>query len=119
MSIVSRSGRARTSLTNPDAFAVSDRDGAWRNHSDMVWQYQWQGTELVNQRLLVGRDEYDQPNEQLRNPQLPPDPVPIDNPRPEPFQYDATGGDAVYDWDTPGADWDSGINWDQVSPVPD
>lgn len=116
MSIISRSGRARTSVTDPRAFAVSDRDGSWRNHCDMAWQYQWQGNELVNLRILVGLDELDVPNEQLRNPQLPPDPVPVDNPRLEPFQYDANPS-TVTQWDQPGAQWDAPNNqWDNTVP---
>lgn len=126
----SRSGRARTSLTNPDSFAVSDRDGSWRNHSDMAFQYQWAGSELVNLKLLVGRDELDVPNEQLRTPILPPDPIPTKNPRLEPFNYDANPSQ-ITQWDQPGGQYDSPVNewgqpinsWDNkilgVSEVPD
>jgi hypothetical protein len=110
----SKSGRAFTSLNRPRAFGVSDRDGAWRNHADMAWQYQYAGNSLVNLRLLVGRDELDTPNEQLKNPYLPPDPVPIKDPRTEPFAYDANPS-TVTNWDTPGADWDqSGNQWDNL-----
>lgn len=119
----SRSGRARTSLTNPDSFAVSDRSGSWYNHSDMAFQYEWAGNSLVNLKLLVGIDELDIPNEQLRNLVLPPDPVPTKDPRTEPFGYDANPS-TVVNWDTPGANWDTpGGQWDNqvlgTSEVPD
>lgn len=130
MGLSSKSGKATTSIMNPDSFAVSDRDGAWRNHSKMVWQYQWQGASLVNTRILVGEDEVDIPNEQLRSLVLPPDPIPTQDPRLEPFQQDANAGNLsgygyqnaanstpfpVTNWDQPGQNWDTpGTMWDNV-----
>ena len=109
----SRAGRAHVSLTNPDAFVVSDRDGSWRNAAQMVWQYKWAGDSLVNLRILVGSDEVDVPQEQLRTPILPPDPVPIKNPRLEPFAYDANPS-LVVCGNQPGAEWDDGNNYDNL-----
>ena len=77
--------RARTNATAPEAWATSDRNGMIYNHPDLVWQHQWAGTQLINLRVLVGRDEYDTPNRQLGTIILPPDPVSIVNARPEPY----------------------------------
>ena len=128
MGLSSKSGRARTSVTNPDAFAVCDRCGCWENHSKLNWQYQWAGNDTVNLRLLVCSRCYDRPQEQLRSLVLPPDPIPTRDPRLEPFQYDANagniagqgtnnpaGGQDVTNWDQPGATWDTpGNMWDNV-----
>jgi hypothetical protein len=59
-----------------------------RNQKDLVWQMEWQGTRLINKRILVGQDEYDRPNRQLGTIILPPDPVSILNARPEPYYID-------------------------------
>ena len=88
MSYASLSGRARTSSTRPQAFAVCDRCGFWNNHYKLRWQYDYAGTSLVNQRLLVCSRCLDRPQQQLRAIVLPADPVPIINPRVEPFALD-------------------------------
>lgn len=51
--------------------------------SDLKWQYQWAGVKLQNIRLLVCDHCADRPQEQLRTIILPPDPIPVYNPRPE------------------------------------
>jgi len=77
-------GRARVDPQNPQAFAVCDRCGKRRNHVDLTWQHEWQGNQLVNLRILVCHDTcLDKPHEFTRPPLLPPDPVPIKDPRPE------------------------------------
>lgn len=88
MSYASLSGRARTSSRRPQAFAVCDRCGMWYNHFKLRWQYQYAGTSLVNQRLLVCKPCNDKPQAQLRAIVIPADPVPILNPRVEPFALD-------------------------------
>jgi hypothetical protein len=88
MAYASRSGRANTSLLKPRAFAVCDRCNRWWNHYKLRWQYDWRGTTLANIRLLVCPECYDKPQQQLRAIVLPPDPVPIKQPRPEPFSED-------------------------------
>ena len=88
MGYASKSGRARTSSTRPQAFAVCDRCGIWYNHVDLKWQYDWRGTSLQNLRFLVCRRCLDKPQQQLRAIILPADPVPINNPRIEPFAED-------------------------------
>ena len=85
MAYASRSGRARTSATNPQAFAVCDRCGLWYNHVNLRWQYDWRGTSLQNLRLLVCSTCYDEPQQQLRAIVVPADPVPIMNPRIQDF----------------------------------
>ena len=49
----SLSGRARTDVNNPRAFAVCDRCGLWYNHSDLNWQMDYRGRTLQNIRILV------------------------------------------------------------------
>lgn len=81
---IARSGRARISIRRPRAMGESDRSGFWYNHADMVRQYQWAGNKLVDTGLLVGPDEVDIPQDQLRSLILPPDPRPVINARPSP-----------------------------------
>ena len=88
MGYASKSGRARTSSTRPQAFAVCDRCAVWENRVNLRWQFQWQGTSLQNIRLLVCRRCLDKPQAQLRAIIIPADPVPIQNPRTEPFSDD-------------------------------
>jgi hypothetical protein len=80
--------RARTNATAPEAWATSDRNGMINNQRDLLWQYDWAGTQLINKRILVSRDEYDEPQRQLGTIILPPDPVSIPNARPEPYAID-------------------------------
>lgn len=88
MGYASKAGRARTSVTRPQAQAVCDRCGIWYSHSDLRWQFDWAGTSLINKRILVCRRCLDKPQPQLRAIILPADPVPIANPRTEPFTED-------------------------------
>jgi len=80
-------GRARVSSRRPEAQSVCDRCGLNYSLSDLQWQYQWQGMQLQNLRLLVCRTCLDVPQIQLKTIILPPDPLPVLNPRPE--NYDA------------------------------
>jgi len=88
MGYASKSGRARTDARNPRAFAVCDRCSIWYNHYQLSWQYDWAGASLVNKRILVCSTCYDVPQEQLRAIVIPADPVPIVNPRVEPYAWD-------------------------------
>ena len=81
-------GRAKVSSSHPQAFACCDRCSLWYNHVDLRWQMQWSGTKLQNLRLLVCERCWDVPQEQLKARILPPDPLPIRNPRPEYFYID-------------------------------
>lgn len=77
-------GRAKVSVTRPQAFAVCDRCGFLYNHVDLQWQYDWRGPNLANLRKLVCESCLDKPQENgQRTFILPPDPVAIRNARPE------------------------------------
>jgi hypothetical protein len=88
MGYASRSGRARTSARNPQAFAICDRCALWYNHVDLKFQFDWAGASLINKRILVCNTCYDVPQNQLRAIIIPADPVPIINPRVEPYAWD-------------------------------
>lgn len=89
MAYASKAGRASTSISRPVAQAVCDRCGIWYSHNQLVWQYDFAGAGLVNKRLLVcTRTCNDKPQQQLRAIIIPADPVPIQNPRTEPFTED-------------------------------
>jgi hypothetical protein len=77
-------GRAQISARAPRALGVCDRCGFLYNHDDLQWQWDWlQGPRLFNLRILVCRPCLDIPQESGRTIVLPPDPVPIADPRPE------------------------------------
>lgn len=90
MSYASRSGRARVSSTNPQAFGVCDRCGMWYNRVDLRNQMEWRGAALLPLYIYVCNDCYDVPQEQLRAIVVPADPIPIIQPRVEPFDADET-----------------------------
>jgi len=85
MGYASRSGRARTSATNPQAHAICDRCGFRYNHVDLSWQFDWAGASLINKRILVCSPCNDEPQTQLRAIVLPADPTPIMNARTQNF----------------------------------
>ena len=76
-------GKARVSARSPQAFGVCDRCKFLYNHTDLSWQFDWQGSSLINQRVLVCRRCMDVPQPQKRAIIIPADPVPVQNPRPE------------------------------------
>lgn len=81
-------GRAKVSPSSPSAFGVCDRCGIWHSLRDLLWQYQYAGTRLQNQRLLVCSRCLDVPQPQLKARLIQPDPVPVMNARPEQFFVD-------------------------------
>lgn len=83
MGWASQSGRAVTNPSYPRAFAVCDNCRFWYNHNKLKWQREWQGTQIINKGFLVCKGCLDKPNPQLKARLMPPDPVPIANPRPE------------------------------------
>ena len=85
MSYASKSGRARVSARNPQAFAVCQRCGMWENRVNLQFQFEWAGAQLRNTYKLVCKHCLDIPQEQLRAIVLPADPVPIYYPSPEDF----------------------------------
>lgn len=90
MAYASRSGRARTNATSPQAHGICDRCGFRYNHDDLSWQYDWAGASLINRGILVCSACLDTPQEQLRAIVVPADPVPILNPRIEYFSSYST-----------------------------
>jgi hypothetical protein len=100
MAYASRSGRARTSASSPQAFAVCDRCGIWYNHVNLRWQFDYRGTTLQNIRILVCNTCYDTPQSQLRAIVLPADPVPIINPRVESYASNSTDRRQVSGYNT-------------------
>jgi len=100
MAYASRSGRARTDARDPRAFAICDRCALWYNHFELKWQYDWAGASLINKRILVCDPCYDEPQNQLRAIVLPADPVPIVNPRVEPYAWDETDRRQVSGYNT-------------------
>lgn len=78
-------GRARVSSSSPSAHAICDRCSFRFNRADLSWQFQWAGVKLQNLRLLVCRTCLDKPQVQLKTIIIPPDPLPVYNPRPEAY----------------------------------
>ena len=82
-------GRARVDATSPRAFAICDRCARLYNHKDLHWQYDFRGRSLANLRILVCHTCEDTPQPQLKPRIIPPDPLPIQNARPERYrQYE-------------------------------
>lgn len=83
MGSTSRTGRASVNPSAPEAFGICDRCGFQYNLSQLQYQFDWQGTSLINKRLRVCSSCMDVPFEQNRTIILPPDPPSIYDPRPE------------------------------------
>ena len=85
-------GRAYADATSPRAWGICDRCGVLRNLSDLVFQRQYNGTQLYDTRLRVCYDRcLDIPQPQFLNPILGPDPMPVLNPRPPMYSVDEEG----------------------------
>src|ERR1700727_2320818 len=65
----------------PSALGICDYSGFVFLRKDLVRQMEWRGSALVWTGFYVGKPYLDQPNEQNRPPILPPDPVPVRDPR--------------------------------------
>ena len=83
MAHADRAGRAAVDIRSPRAFAVCDSCGEWYNRHQLLDQHEWAGDSLIDLNLRVCRKCWSQPQEQFRTIILPPDPIPIDDPRPE------------------------------------
>src|SRR5271169_5877295 len=77
--------RTSTNVRSPRSWGTCDRSGFIANHENLVWQFDWRGTQLENLRILVAPDMLDEPQRQLGTIILPPDPVSILNARPEQY----------------------------------
>ena len=82
--------RADVNIDRPSAWSTDDRSGMIINHNKLAFQWDWAGSQLINKRILVGPDNMDKPQEQLRTIILPPDPDPLFNARPENYVIDET-----------------------------
>src|SRR6202790_19811 len=95
---------------HPQALGICDYTGFVHNYRDLVRQMEWRGNAIVWTGFYVGRQYADRPNEQLRPPILPPDPVPVRFPRlqqPTPITWSDNGTN--YTWATsPVYDW---VSW--------
>lgn len=80
--------RFNVSMSSPRARGVCDFCGFQYQHDQLRWSMQWQGPAIQNTRFLVCDSCWDTPQEQLRTILIPPDPLPIENPRPENYVSD-------------------------------
>jgi hypothetical protein len=88
MGSTNRTGRASVNPFDPRAFGICDRCGFLYNLAKLQYQYQWNGVALMNRGIKVCPTCHDEPSEFLRNIILPPDPLPVDQPRTEPYAID-------------------------------
>lgn len=84
----SRYTHASISAQSPQALGTCDRCGMVYQHSRLSWQFDWRGPRLQNLRILVCPTCLDAPQQNgQRTIILPPDPLPITNPRPDPYMF--------------------------------
>lgn len=83
MAYADRAGYARVDPQRPRAFGVCDGCGAWYNRNDLRVQYEYMGDSLGDTGQRYCRRCLSKPQPQLKPVLLPPDPVPISDPRPE------------------------------------
>jgi hypothetical protein len=88
----------RINTENPDALGICDYTGFVFNRKDLVRQMEWRGNALVWTGFMVGRPYADKPNPQLIPPILPPDPVPVEQPRPPYQQLNEWSNNALGLW---------------------
>lgn len=100
----------------PTALGICDYTGFVFERRDLVRQMEWRGNALVWNGFYVGKPYADEPNQQNRPPILPPDPVPVRDPRlqqPETITWSMGQSQiwsllTVYDW-TSWAGSDDGV----------
>lgn len=117
-------GRGSVNARNPRPLAVCDRCSFVYNIDALTWQYQWSGVKLQNLRLLVCPECLDKPQPQLKTIVIPPDPMPVLNPRPEQYAVTVPSFMATETPSFEGSDLttESGDNliWeDETTPLPD
>lgn len=76
-------GRAAVDPTDPRAWATCGRCGMLYNHEKLIYDQEWNGAQLVTLTILICEKCSDVPQQQLRAMTLPPDPEPIQLPRPD------------------------------------
>lgn len=80
--------RAAVDPSNPRSWGTDDRSGFVGNHKNLMWQFEWAGTQLINKQILVYADQYDTPQRQLGTIIISADPEPVMNARPEQYPID-------------------------------
>jgi hypothetical protein len=78
-------GRAQVDPSRPAAFGVCDKCGFLFNHRTLQFQWEFRGQQLQNTGMLRCRPCLDKPQDQLRPLNIPLDPPPILNARPEQY----------------------------------
>jgi hypothetical protein len=84
-------GRAKVNKKSPQAFGVCDRCYMLYNLVDLRWQFEFRGNQLQNIQLRVCDRCMDKPQDQLRPKNVPADPIPVYQPRPENYASDNQG----------------------------
>lgn len=82
--------RARISSRNPASLGRCDRCAFVYNLRELRFQYYWRGPTLQNTQFLVCPSCLDVPNQQDRTIVIPPDPLPLINPRVEDYAIETT-----------------------------
>lgn len=104
-------GRASVDTNGPCAFAVCDRCSLLYNLVDLTFQMEWRGDELESTGFLVCDTCYDVPFIFNKPKKIPPDPVPVKNPRPQVYLYNSS----ATNWDQNFRAWDDQISvWDDT-----
>jgi len=116
MAWASKAGHATTDPSAPEAFGICDRCGFTYNLArDLPWQFDFRGPRLANLRLRICRPCQDTPWEFYKPIVVPPDPLPVLNPRPQQTNTGSNGW-GVGGWGT--GPWSVGQTWEQpVLPV--
>lgn len=76
-----RNWHSSVNARRPEAFGNCDRCDFTYNLRELSWQFQWCGVKLQNLQRLVCKTCLDVPQPQLRTILIPPDPLPVPNPR--------------------------------------
>lgn len=97
MAYASKSGRAWASAFRPEAQGVCDRCGFRYLLSRMQWQFDYLGNRLQNTRLIVCDRCLDVPHVMTVPVVVPPDPVPVRNPRPDDYALSLSNQTTLFD----------------------
>lgn len=92
---------------NPRALGICDYSGFVHVRSEMVKQMEWRGNSLQWTGFYVGKDYADKPNEQGRPPILPPDPVPVPQPRVPMGQINTWNMNSLGNWNACYLPWNT------------
>lgn len=84
-----RGKRYKVNVKNPLGYGICDKTQFIMRHCDMVKQMEYLGDSLQWTGYMVGKWYADKPNPSLKPVVLKPDPVPLDNPRPQQQQPDS------------------------------